>query len=213
MARVATTSCLLLILSILAFPVQAERPFVRLILYTLYKGNSYLLLANYAERENRWAGFAGNVEWTQGDEALDSAIRNAVGASRCYFSSTELRRSVDSVHFQQPWENPTHVSYFARVPRIEPPVLEDDERPCPEGTAMSKKRPRLRWVPWNALRADIELEAATPDAETVRLVSSARHLPGMKGKHFLSPEFTNTMRRMLAVSERKDSTMEFTLPW
>jgi len=114
---------------------------------------------------------------------------------------------------QQPWENPTHVSYFARVPRIEPHVLEGDERPCPEATVVSKKRSRLRWVPWNALRADIELGAGIPDAEYVRLVSSARHLPGMKGEHFLSPEFTDTMRRMLAESERKDSTIEFTLPW
>lgn len=211
--RMAKKSCLLLMLSMLAFPVQADRPYVGLILYTLHKGNTYLLLANYVGAENIWAGFTGNVERIYGDEAPDSAIQNAVGALRCYFTLTELRRSVDNIHFQQPWENPTYVSYFARVPRIQLQALEDDKRPCPEATAMLKKRLRLRWVPWNVLLADIELAAGIPGEKYVTLVSSARHLYEIKGKHFLLREFTETMRRMIAISELKDSTIEFTLPW
>ena len=211
--RVTKISCLLLILSILAFPVRADRPFVVLILYTLHEGSSYLLLANYVGAKKTWAGFTADMERIPGDEALDSAVRNAVDASRCYFSYSELRRSVDSTHFQQPWENPTHVSYFVRVPRIQSHVLEDDERPCPEATAVSNKDLRLRWIPWNALRDDIELAAEIPGAKSVRLVSGARYLREVESEHFLLPEFAETMRQMLAESERKDSTIEFTLPW
>ena len=47
----------------------------------------------------------------------------------------------------------------------------------------------------------------------VRLVASARYLPGTSGEARLLAGFAEALRRMIAESGRKDSTIEFTLPW
>lgn len=211
--RIASLVWVALTLVVCSLPLRAQSPYAGLIVYALDDKAPFLLLERRGTGENVWAAFTASPGRAKVEDIRDEAIQHAVMATRCFFTSSGLGPTVEPTYFRQPWESPAYVVYFARLPKIERGVLEHDERDCPEGSGAPYERSLLAWVPWTSLRADLEAAAGGRGTLPVRLVASARYLPGTSGEARLLAGFAEALRRMIAESGRKDSTIEFTLPW
>ena len=203
----------IVVLGLVVSPVRADPVDVGLILYALDKEDAYLLLAKSRDAENAWTGFYGNGKPGNAERSLTGAIQEAVAATHCHFDFSDLHHKIEHTHFQQPWEDPRYVIYFARILRIELAVLQRGGRFCQQKESLGNIRSPLRWVPWSTLRADFELASTKPGVGQVLLVSSAQHMSEFDNGQFLLPKFAEAIRQMIEISERKDSTIEFTLPW
>ena len=155
----------------------------------------YLLLAEHANSSRGWAGFGGGDQ--EGENYAQTAARKTHEETRGHFASAQILASIKG---QTPLMDGTYATYFAEVPFVPIPVIEQTEIPKEADLDAYGERSAFAWIPFSAvepyLQEDIDRKKQYP--------IDAKYLPAESTVPLFWPIWLTNMRK---------GVIEKTLPW